>query len=277
MSKYTYDKILTAAKTCTTNVSKEYKLGVTTKWGYYFAKSILSPKKDITKISFNTASNPVGTKISRQVKKTEYTDMAKRLVNYVEKHKQLPNYITLGSHQVRTRLYVLMFAKILVSYSKNNKFPDEVNVNYKAFTKPVETGNAVYDYFVKKTGKKFTTIDDVLAYVKKYGSYSFYFDDHQSNKEVTDTMSANCTDWLQWLINMAKAMGYEWKAIHVKCRVSGTGHVRGQFRHPKNTNGNWINRDPAAVADGGSITSIWCENGYKLGENPSWFLANLNR
>lgn len=277
MSKYTYDKILTAAKTCTTNVSKEYKLGVTTKWGYYFAKSILSPKNDITKISFNTASNPVGTKISRQVKKTEYTDMAKRFVNYVEKHKQLPNYITLGSHQVRTRLYVLMFAKILVSYSKNNKFPDEVNVNYKAFTKPVETGNAVYDYFVKKTGKKFTTIDDVLAYVKKYGSYSFYFDDHKSNKEVTDTMSANCTDWLQWLINMAKAMGYEWKAIHVKCRVSGTGHVRGQFKHPKNTNGNWINRDPAAVADGGSITSIWCENGYKLGENPSWFLANLNR
>lgn len=277
MSKYSYDKILTAAKTCTTNVSKEYRLGVTTKWGYYFAKSILSPKKDITKISFNTASKPVGTKISRQLKKTEYTDMAKRLVNYVEKHKQLPNYITIGSHKVRTRLYVLMFAKILVSYSKNNKFPDEVNVNYKAFTKPVETGNAVYDYFVKKTGKKFTTIDDVLAYVKKYGKYIFQFDDVRSNKEVTECLCGNCTDWLQWLINMAEAMGYEWKAIHVKCRVSGTGHVRGQFRHPKNTNGNWINRDPAAVADGGSISSIWCEDGYLLGTNPSWFLANLNR
>ena len=277
MSKYTYAKILSAAKTCTSNVEKDYKLGVTTKWGYYFAKAVLNPQKDITKISFNTASKPIGTRISRQISKTNYTDMAKRLVNYVEANKQLPNYITIGEHKVRTRLYTLMFAKILVSYSKNNKLPAEVNVNYKAFTKKSETGNVVYDYFVEKTGKKFKTLDDVLTYVKNHGKYSFYFDDHESNKEVTDKMSANCTDWLQWGINMAIAMGYEWKAIHVRCRVSGTGHVRGQFKHPKNTNGKWIDRDFAAVADGGAITSIWCRDGYLLGTNPNWFLANLNR
>jgi len=37
--------------------------------------------------------------------------------------------------------------------------------------------------------------------------------------------------------------------VHVKCRVSGTGHIRLRLRHKKHTGGNWINRDPAAVAD----------------------------
>ena len=280
MSKYTYDKILSKAKLCTTSVSNEYKLGVSTKWGYYFGEAVLNPKKDVTKISFDKASNPSGTHISRQVKKADYLDIARRLVAYVKKHKQLPNYISYGKYRIKTKVYVLMLAKILVSYSKNNKLPSEVNVNSKAFTKPVETGNSVYDYTCNKLGKKFKTIDDLIAFAKNYFKYLFYFDDIRSNKEVVDDKAGNCTDLLQWLINNAEAMGYEWKVIHTKCKVSGTGHVYGKFRHPKNTNGNWITRDIACIVDE-KRSCVWCDvdegKGYKLAENPSWFIANLRR
>ena len=44
---YTYNTILGKAKTCQSNVKKEYKLGITSRWSYYFAKAILTPKKDI--------------------------------------------------------------------------------------------------------------------------------------------------------------------------------------------------------------------------------------
>ena len=278
MSKYTYDKILSKAKLCTTNVDESHKLGINSKWGYYFAKSVLNPKKNVAKIAFNKASKPVGTKISRQVKKSEYLDMAKRLVAYVEKNHQLPNYITIGDHKVRTRLYVLTFAKIIVSYSKNNKLPNKVNVNYKAFTKKTETGNKVFDYFVEKTGFKPKTLDDVCNWVLKYVRYLFYFDDVKSNFEVIDSKSGNCTDLLQFLINMAEALGYDWEVIHTKCKQSGTGHVYGRFKKRDGSTG-WFVRDIACIADE-SCYCVWCEvpnRGDLLAKNPSWFLANLNR
>lgn len=123
----------------------------------------------------------------------------------------------------------------------------------------------------------FKTLDDILTFVQKYFKYQHYYDDHKSNKEVTDSKSGNCTDLLHWLINMVKALGYDAKCIHVKCQVSGKSHVYGKFKHSKHTNGKWITRDIASVANGGNITSVWCSNGTVLEENPSWFTANLNR
>ena len=91
-----------------------------------------------------------------------------------------------------------------------------------------------------------------------------------------DDFAGNCTDLMQWLANMAQAMGYDWKCIHVECRVSGIGHVWGKFRHKTYTENAWINRDPSAVC-GNSIRNMWCEDGYLLAENPSWWMENLNR
>ena len=59
--------------------------------------------------------------------------------------------------------------------------------------------------------------------------------------------------------------------VQVKCRVSGTGHIRLRLRHKKHRGGNWINRDPAAVADitSGNVKSIWCEDGNVIAIDPS--------
>ena len=76
---------------------------------------------------------------------------------------------------------------------------------------------------------------------------------------------------------MAKALGYEWKVIHTQCKVSKTGHVYGMFR--KKGSSNWFIRDIACIADE-SDYCVWCQvpdKVYKLAENPSWFLENLNR
>ena len=156
-------------------------------------------------------------------------------------------------------------------------------MNSKVFTKPIETTNEVYKYYVKKTGKKPTTIDEVLTYIKGRG-YGNYFDDKLSNKQViggfvnsSKSLNANCTDVLQFLINMAIAMSYDWKCVHVKCKSSGTGHVFGKFKHKTHTGGKWITRNPASVLNGGGISSVWCSDGYVQAINPPWFLANLNR
>ena len=276
MSVHTYKELISKAKTCQNNVKKNYELGISYRWSYYFAKAIINPKTDIKKGTFNDCKNPIGTYISRQISKADYLDIAKRYVAYIEKNKRFPNYATYKDYQIRPRLLTIFFANILVSYDKNGKLPVEMNINSKCFTKPTETGNAVYDYFVKKTGKKPKTMDEVLEYVCNYFHYQGYFDDQKSNKQVMDSKSGNCVDLLQWLINMLKPLGYDGKCIHVECRKSGTGHVFGKFRHKKNTENKWVTRDPAAVCQN-SIRNVWCDDGYLLAENPSWFMSNLNR
>jgi hypothetical protein len=275
MTEYPYKTIVKSAKTIKNNVEKEYKLGATAKWSYYFAKCILNPKKDVHKTAFNNAPKPTGTHLSRQIPKADYLKICERLIDYVERKRGLPNFITYKSFKIRTRLYTYMMAKILVYYDAHGQLPNYVDINSKAFYKPTETGNTVYDYFYQKTGKKYTTIDDFLEYIKAHYTYEFYFDDHKSNKEVIDSKAGNCTDLLQMMCNYVEAMGYEWKCIHVKCRQSGTGHVFGKFRKKGVT--DWFIRDIASVADGGSVISVWCRDGTILAENPQWFLANLHR
>lgn len=272
MSEYTYKQILNKAKECTNNLKKEYKNGISTNWSYYFAKAVITPNKNIKKISFKEAPNQQGNSISRGISKKEYVALAKEYVAFVEKNKRLPNYIKYKGLKIPPHLIAAFFAKVLV-----NKFPDKQTINSKWYTKPVETGNKVYDYTCKKFGKKFTTIDGLLEYVQNYFTYLKYFDDQESNQEVVNKKAGNCVDLLHWLINNAEAMGYEWKCIHVKCRSSGTGHVFGKFKHKKHTGNEWITRDPASVASGNGIRSVWCSDGYLQATNPSWFLENLRR
>ena len=47
-----------------------------------------------------------------------------------------------------------------------------------------------------------------------------------------------------------------------------------RLRHKKHTGGNWINRDPAAVADttSGNVRAIWCEDGNVIAIDPPGYL-----
>lgn len=279
---YSYNTIVSKARNIKNNVKKEYKLGESSKWGYYIAKAIVTPKKNIKKISFDVAPKPSGTNISRQINKTDYMDLAKYLIKFVEddKHKRLPNFIKYGNYNIRTRVYVDMFARILVWYADEGSYPKYVNVNSKAFTAPTESTDKVYAYFVKKFGK-ITCIDDALEKISGRG-YGYYYDDHKTNLETIDAIASsghsddpNCTDSTQMMKHVADGTGKYKKVdcVHVRCQ-GGDGHV---FLKITQKDGSVFYRDPAAVLDSGVITKVWCLNGTILATNPSWWVANLNR
>lgn len=250
-------------------------------YSYILLKSVLNPGKEINKLSFKDAPAPNGDSIAIKYDKKDYQSICNEVNKFINANKRLPNYITFKSKKININLSTYANSKIIKFYDSKKRLPDTCRYDSSIFKSkkaaPTIKANDAYTYFVKKTGFKGKTIDEVLAYVKKHGKYSFYFNGHRTNKQITDSMTGNCTDWLQWLINIAEALGYEWKCIHVKCIKSGTGHVRGQFKHKTHTGGNWINRDPAAVADGGAINSIWCGNGIIIDKNPSWFMETLRK
>ena len=276
---YTYATIVAKAKEIKKTVESEYKLPYSTPV-YYIAKAILTPKKNIKKITVNKAEKNSGDYFSRQIYHSTYIDMAERFTEYVEKKERLPNTIH-DNHGKLMRVsdYAYMFSNILIAYDKTGKLPDKINVNSKAFTKPTENKNTVFTSWVKKFNFTPKYIDDVCDYIIKHFTYQFYYDDQKSNAEVINSKSGNCTDLLQMLINMAEALGYEWQVYHVKCNQSGVGHVYGMFRKKGINNGNWFVRDIACIADE-SRYCVWCEagnGGSLIAKNPSWFISNLRR
>lgn len=278
MKEYTYNEIVEKAKNIKTNVKKEYEIGEPAGWSYYIAKEVMQRTKTVERIGVAGASNSNGNDFGRQLNKAQYLDMAERFTKFVEKNKKLPNYITYNKYKVRVSDYTYMFARILAYYDNKKKLPAYVNVNSKAFIKPSESTNDVYDYFVKVFGK-ISCIDDALEKIAGRG-YGYYYDDKYSNRQSIDRMKnrqgINCTDSAAVFYNIAQALGYTVRAVHVKCQ-GGDGHIRLQVKHKTRTNNQWINRDPAAVLDNGGITSVWCLNGTILSYDPQWFLENLNR
>lgn len=280
MGVITWNEIVKKAREFKTGVEKKYTLVDDKRWAYYFAKATIQRNADVKKISFAKESAFEGDYFSRQLKKSEYMDMAQRLVAYVEKNKQLPNNILINGKKMKVRDYLYMFARVIVYYVDNNKtMPKKVNVNSKAFTKPIESLNVVYDYFVKVFGR-ITCIDDALDKIDGNG-YRYYYDDRYSNKESIDRMKngygVNCTDSCQVFYNLGlafikKGVYKKVECLHIKCR-GGDGHVRLRFTLP---NGDVFYRDPACtLSDGGYCN--WCSDGTLLAVNPNWFMENLNR
>ena len=282
MVNITYATIIEKAKIIKQGVETKYTLVGSPKWSYYMAKAILTPNKQVKEVNFKEAPNPHGDYISNQIYKKYYLKCAEKLVWYVENRKTLPNFLPWGNRKIKMQDYHYMFSKILVFYDKHKQLPNYNNINSKAYTKPTEYYERIYDYFVQILGKFDNTVDGALSKLDGKG-YAGYSDDMYSNKtsidRIDDEEGINCTDSCHVLMNVIKKLIKLGKyrkvqCIHVGCRVSHTGHVRLRIQL---NNGTWIYRDPAAVLAGNGITSNWCMDGELWAYDPDWFLENLNR
>ena len=140
-TEHTFAEIVKAARTCKNNVEKNKKLGINSKWSYYFAEAILNPKKTIKRISFTQAPNPRGDAIVNQkITKADYLDCCKRIIAFTKKNKNLPNFCTWKSKnkKIRVRTYTYNLAKILVYYvDHNNTLPAYNTINTNIWKKNV--------------------------------------------------------------------------------------------------------------------------------------------
>lgn len=190
----------------------------------------------------------------------------------------LPNYVTLKSgEQIDKAEYVDMAIRTEAYIRANGRLPAIV---YRMSKLP-DYNDSTMKLFIKTFSFKGNTIDEALAVIAKKRLYSKYFDSQKTDKKTINDASqgkgSNCVDWGQVYYRIAKSLGYEVQFVHVKCRVSGTGHIRLRLKHKKHTGGNWINRDPAAVADttSGNVRSLWCDDGYLIAYDPSWIFTDL--
>ena len=191
----------------------------------------------------------------------------------------MPNYVTRkNGEKLYLNTIVSMASRASAYEVMNNRSPAIVYIQSpKQNSTTSTTLDATLKAFIDKFGDV-NTIDESLAKIKGR-KYLKYFDSAYNTattlNRIWKMLGVNCTDAAQYFYRIGIALGYEVQFVHVKCRSSGTGHVRLRLKHSKHTGGNWIYRDPAAVLNGESITSNWCSNGYLIAYNPSWIFSDL--
>lgn len=254
-----------------------------------FAYAILNKDTTVTSKVITNAPAPTGDTFKATYTKDEYISICKTLKSFDKEHGRNPNYILHNKKKINPLVLVDVLSRIIVFAEENNRLPKtaDINTNILKTLKVTSTtkkvsNDEVFNYFVKIFGMV-KTIDEALAKIKEKG-YGHYFNNMLSNKQVIDNLKTsgkqkpNCTDIMQMLYHIGKALGYDVKIIHVKCQSTGEGHVFGKFRHKKHTGGNWIYRDGACVINnnGKPITCVWCKDGRVQAENPSWFMETVN-
>ena len=245
---------------------------------YIVSYGVFHLRSDFTIPNFNWVDN-TGDEVKEKISQTGYLDMAKRVYNFITKNGKVPtNVRTPNGLKMPIKLYIYGMATVIQYYNNHKKLPESCDFDYHVFIKPQPKpktySEEILDYFISRFGNV-SCIDDALGKIKNKG-YGYYYDDQYSNKQSIDRMrnghGVNCTDSCHVFWHIGKALGYDVRAIHIKCR-GGDGHIRLQFRKT----GDFFNRDPAAVLDGECVECIWCSNGTYLATNPAWFLENLNR
>ena len=141
---YTFEQILAQAKKCKASVEKDKKLGINQRWSYYIANAILNPHKNIPKTSDmstnkGNATKPSGDAFNNvKIMKSDYLDVAKRIVAYVKKNHKLPSYATWNGKKISVKDYEYNLSKILVYYATHNKtYPAYNTINTNIWKKNV--------------------------------------------------------------------------------------------------------------------------------------------
>jgi len=112
---------------------KQYSM---TDFLYLAAAAIVNINKgitsDITVKSFTGPSNPTGSSINGNIYKSDFVDLASRVLNYMLKNGNAPNYgsSTLGNMQFQT--LVLGFSKILEFAKTEGRLPNYLTLNIKS-------------------------------------------------------------------------------------------------------------------------------------------------
>lgn len=190
----------------------------------------------------------------------------------------LPNYVTAQNGVKYYKNCYVSMARRVAAYEVKNKVSPAIVYVYD------NHGNGTTSNTVDATLQKFidafgavTDIDSCLAKIKGR-VYAYYYNSHYNTvttiSRIKNKKGVNCTDASQLFYRLGIALGYTVQFIHVKCS-GGDGHIRLRLKHPKNTGGKWIYRDPAAVLKGNSITSNWCMNGKVIAYDPAWIFNDL--
>lgn len=111
---------------------------------YILSYAVNNPGKSLKTFTVKNAEKATGDNINENITKADFKDIATRVSVYIKNNKQCPNYATTkkSKKKLRPRVFIYMFARIVVWYNNHNKtLPNYANAN-SAYFKSSSSNNS---------------------------------------------------------------------------------------------------------------------------------------
>lgn len=137
-----YDEIVKIAKKQLKSVKEENKLAHSYKWAYYFACSIVNPKKNIKSIKFSKSKTPSGDKFKKNIPINFIVNWSKQLIPYVQENHKMPSCAVYKNIHISPECYCYMLAYCVIYQFKTGVLPNSVTVDTAWFKSKKKYGRA---------------------------------------------------------------------------------------------------------------------------------------
>lgn len=138
VTKRTPKELYQKSKELYKNIRTIGKNGQSSKWAYYYCQCILNGKKDVPrKFSQADAKNVTGQAVNIKLTKKEYLAKMKKYCEWVEKHKALPNYITIKDKKVKPKIWTAYVGYLFKVYYETGKLPASEPIKSNIYKKPI--------------------------------------------------------------------------------------------------------------------------------------------
>lgn len=260
-------------------------------YSYIMVCGVINPgEADKVQSLLRDAPNPHGDPVAIKASKSDFTQMAKDVKNFMKPNARLPNYVVISKKKVDIRLAIYGFAKIISFYGKEKRMPKTCEFNSSAFSKKSSGSKSTTKKYSTKGGKvcqklanlakmDINNYKDVYKAIGKIFTYDFYFNDEQTQAQTISRKKGNCTD-LNQVERAALIEIYGNDKVQivrglVKCNDGKTyGHVWCRIK----VNGKWVNIDASAAAKGKSLGEVICAKVVEITNiNPSWAVSDDGR
>ena len=217
---------------------------------------------NITVVGASSPGTPNGDKISTNINKTEYLDVAFRVSQYIISNGQAPNYASSSAGKISYADLLDAFSRILAYYADNSKtLPNFVLIN--------NTGGSGASALVADKAKELVNginstrdkADALFKFVRDKISYSSYFNTVYGAEGTLIKGYGNCCDQAQLLVAMARSVGLTARFATGKCVFTSgldVGHVWVQFY----IGGKWVVADPTSTRNSLGVIKNWNTNSY---------------
>jgi transglutaminase-like putative cysteine protease len=233
----------------------------------------------------NDPSNPTASVVSGNIPKSEYVQIAKSVIDYIDVNGQAPNYISSSIGNIRFDALIYSFSKIVNFYDSNNRMPTNVAVSTLdvQYAEGAAAGSSSYQSFLvaskncQSTSSTIKNLADsitkgktstyakaqaIFNWVRDHLSYSFYYNTKKGALGALSSRSANCCDTTHLVVALTRAAGIPARYHYGKCKFSDGwyGHVYAQVY----VNGKWYYADAVSNKNTfGNINNWTSEIFYK--------------
>ncbi len=224
----------------------------------------------------NPANGPIGDKLSGSLTKTEYVEIAQRVLSFIEDNGLAPNFASSSRGRIRYESLIYMFAKIARHQHQNSGvLPNSVSLDddflknvvvdttYLSATRNCQVNHSsivnLANSLISGKNSTWSQAEAIFNWVRYQVGYSFYYNTRHGAVGTLSTRSGNCVDQAHVLIALSRAAGIPARYVHGNCTFSSGaryGHVWGELL----IDGRWVIADPSSVRNSLGVINSWNRN-----------------